>query len=65
MLSTPGLFIMIHYGPLSRYVKLRFAHALGMPGMPVVVGKTLPPFPANAQPAILRIGQEAYTKTRG
>ena len=29
---------------------------------PAVVGKTFPAFPAHAQPAILRIGQEAHGK---
>ena len=83
------------YGPLTRYVKLRVAHAPGMPvtfsppptskenhylwipacitarasrkcrdacrdRKPVVAGKTFPAFPAHAQPAILRIWQEAH-----
>ena len=30
-LVSPG-FIGIHHGPVTRYVKLRFAHAPGMPG---------------------------------
>ena len=81
-------------GPLTRYIKLRVAHAPGMPGklftrhrfqreplvsdpcmhhgtcvmhvpwcmlgsITLVAGKTFPAFLAHAQPAILRIWQEA------
>ena len=84
-----------HHGPLTRCVKLRVAHAPGMPGFPrhcglaiptwhasrharhtravmhagianyrlplkSVAAKTFPAFPAHAQPAILRIWQEAH-----
>ena len=87
------------HGPLARYVKLRVAHAPGMPGtfspppqvsdpdmhhgtcmthvpwcMPGSLtrgflynrrrGKTIPAFPGHAQPAILRIWQEAHAPIR-
>ena len=68
------------HGPLTRYVKLRVAHAPGMPGtfscitdvrdaravMHVGIantrcaGKMFPAFPADAQPAMLRIWQDAH-----
>ena len=54
-------------GPLARYVKLRVAHAPGMPGTfspPLTsstgAGKTFPAFPPHAQPTIVRIWQEAH-----
>ena len=58
-------------GPLSRYVKLRVAHAPGMLGTfsppprvsdpdVSVAGKTLPASPAHAQPTVLHISWETH-----
>ena len=66
------------HGPLTRYVKLRVAHAPGIFSRAVmhagianqrlplkaVAGKTSPTFPAHAQPVISRIWWEAHCTCR-